>query len=80
VMLDGYAIDGGHTPPSGWDASKSPVQCPGTPMTTPPPEVPPDDGKKKKKKGKKVGLEDAKKAQEGAEKAQGVEAPAAPGG
>jgi type VI secretion system VasD/TssJ family lipoprotein len=82
VLLDRFAIDGGHTPPSGWDAeAMGELQCPGAPMTTPPPDIPEDDGKKKKKKkGKKVDLEDAKKAQEGADKAQGVEAPEAPGG
>ncbi len=89
VMLDRFSIDGGHTPPAGWDASKmGDIQCPGAPMTTPPPKVSEDEGKKKKKKKrKKVGLDDAEKAQDdaekvegGAEKAQGVEAPEAPGG
>jgi type VI secretion system protein VasD len=78
VMLDRYAIDGGHTPPAGWDPSKSPVQCPGAPMTTPPPEVPEDDGKKKKKK-KGKGLKDAK-VPEQPEQPAAPEAPAAPGG
>ena len=57
VTLERYRIDGGHTPPSGWDETKmGDISCPGAPMKTPPAEVKEEPKKKKKKKK----LKDAK--------------------
>lgn len=77
VLLDGYLVDGGHTPPSGWNKQTfAEVQCPGPPMKTPPP--PPQNDKKKKKKRKKLkDLKDAK-VPETPETPQAPSAPEAP--
>ncbi len=74
VALERYLIDGGHTPPSGWDKDAQTLQCPGPPMKTPPVEVK-EEKKKKKKKRKK--LKDAK-APEAPETPSTPEAPSKP--
>ncbi|MEM6292930.1 MAG: type VI secretion system lipoprotein TssJ [Myxococcota bacterium] len=80
VALERYLLDGGHTPPSGWDKDAQTLVCPGPPMKTPPVEVK-DDGKKKKKKKKRKKLKDAEAPEqpEQPEAPAKPEAPAAPG-
>ncbi len=75
VLLERSLLDGGHTPPTGWNADGHAVQCPGAPLTTPPVELK-DDGKKKKKKKRKK-LKDAK-APEAPEQPTAPEAPSKP--
>lgn len=75
VMLERYAIDGGHTPPAGWDAELHELECPGAPMKNAPPEIK-DEGKKKKKKKKKLKLGEK---MEKAEEAEDASAPDVPG-
>ncbi len=75
VMLERYSIDGGHTPPAGWDAELHELECPGAPMKNPPPEIK-DEGKKKKKKKKKLKLGEK---MEKAEEAEDASAPDVPG-
>jgi type VI secretion system protein VasD len=79
VQLDRYLVEGGHTPPAGYDAEAMGVECPGPPMRTPPPEPTGDKKKKKKKKKPKVTLDDVEKAQD-AEAPEGPSAPETPGG
>jgi len=92
LLIDRNTLDGGHTPPPGFDASKAGVQCPGPPLKIKPPPPPSkkDDKKKKKDLKKLKKLEKAKdaKAPEGPEAPEapgapeapkGPEAPAAPG-
>jgi type VI secretion system protein VasD len=80
IVVDRSVVDGGHTPPPGWDKTKTAVACPGPPLKVKPPA--PETGKKKKKR-KKPDLEKAKKAKKAAETPPpeapaGPEAPAAP--
>lgn len=49
VLLDRYRVEGGHTPPAGFDVSAATVECPGPPLTQPPPEPVQAKGKKKRK-------------------------------
>jgi type VI secretion system VasD/TssJ family lipoprotein len=89
LLIDRNALDGGHTPPPGFDAKTGPlgtVKCPGPPLKIKPPPPPSKkDEKKKKKDLKKLKkLEKAKdaKAPEGPEAPEapkGPEAPAEPG-
>ena len=58
VLLERSLLDGGPTPPTGWDTEGHTLQCPGKPSRTPPVELK-DDGKKKKKKKKRKKLKDA---------------------
>jgi len=57
VLLERSLIDGGPTPPTGWDDEAHALQCPGKPSRTPPVEIK-GDGKKKKKKKKRKKLKD----------------------
>ena len=79
VLLERSLIDGGPTPPTGWDAEGHALQCPGKPSRTPPVEIK-DDGKKKKKKKKRKKLKDAKAPEQPSapEAPAKPEAPAAP--
>lgn len=79
VLLERSLLDGGPTPPTGWDAEAQTLQCPGKPSKTPPVEVK-DDGKKKKKKKKRQKLKDreAPEQPEQPESPSKPEAPSAP--
>jgi hypothetical protein len=74
VLLDRYLVDGGHTPPAGFDVGQTNVQCPGPPAKVPPPEPEPKKPKKKRKK-----LEDTK-VPEVPEQPETPSAPKKPGG
>ncbi len=92
LLIDGSSLDGGHTPPPGFDTTKAGVQCPGPPLKVKPPApVSKKDEKKKKKDLEKLKkLEKAKDAKVPEAKApeapgapeapKGPEAPAAPEG
>jgi len=72
VLLDQYLVDGGHTPPSGFDRNAVTVQCPGPPAKSPPPPPPVEPSRKEKKRKK---LKDAKMP---STEVPAAEAPAAP--
>ncbi|MBC8068203.1 MAG: type VI secretion system lipoprotein TssJ [Deltaproteobacteria bacterium] len=74
IVLDRSVVDGGHTPPPGFDKSKTTLVCPGPPLKVKPPA--PETGKKKKKK-KKPDLKKAKEASE-TKPPEGPTAPEAP--
>ena len=75
VLLERSLLDGGPTPPTGWDTEAQTLQCPGKPSRTPPVEV--KDGGKKKKKKKRKKLKD-RKAPEAPEQPEQPEAPSKP--
>lgn len=75
VLLERSLLDGGPTPPTGWDTEAQTLQCPGKPSKTPPVELK-DDGKKKPKKKRKK-LKD-REAPEAPEQPEQPEAPAKP--
>ena len=79
IALERSLIDGGHTPPTGWDKDAQTLQCPGAPMRTPPVELKEDDGKKKKKKRKKLKDRKAPEQPEGPESPEAPSKPEAPG-
>lgn len=82
LLIDGSTLDGGHTPPPGWDPKLTTVQCPGPPLKVKPPA--PESKKEKKKKKRDLKklkkLEKAKDAKvpEGPKAPEAPEAPGAP--
>ncbi len=76
VSVERSVVDGGHTPPPGWDKTQTTLACPGPPLKVKPP-APETGKKKKKKKPKKPDLEKAKKAKAASE-TQPPETPTAP--
>lgn len=78
VLLERSLIDGGPTPPTGWDAEAQTLQCPGKPSKTPPVELKDDGKKKKKKKRKKLKDRKAPEQPESPEAPEKPEAPSAP--
>lgn len=76
LLLDGSVVDGGHTPPPGWDKTKIAIACPGPPLKVKPP-APESKKEKKKKKRDLKKLKDAK-APETPETPTTPEAPTAP--
>jgi len=78
VLLERSLLDGGPTPPTGWNAEAQTLQCPGKPSRTPPVEIKDDGKKKKKKKRKKLKDRKAPEAPEQPESPSKPEAPSAP--
>ena len=78
VLLERSLLDGGPTPPTGWDTEAQTLQCPGKPSRTPPVELKDDGKKKKKKKRKKLKDRKAPEAPEQPEAPSAPEAPAKP--
>jgi type VI secretion system VasD/TssJ family lipoprotein len=78
VLIDRNTLDGGHTPPPGFDAKKVSVQCPGPPLKVKPPQPTSKKEEKKKKRDLKKlkKLEKAKDAK--VPEAKAPEAPGAP--
>ncbi len=78
VLLDGSLVDGGHTPPPGFDKTRITIECPGPPLKVKPPAPEPAKKKKKRKKLKDAKAPEAPETPTTPEAPAGPEAPTAP--
>lgn len=77
LLIDQSLVDGGHSPPPGFDVKKASIECAGPPLKVKPPAPEPE---KKKKKRKKLKKPEAPKTPESPESPSAPEAPAKPEG